>query len=56
MHAPALLQVKEVRDKKEKGKSRARFWELAGSKMGKVTGARPPAAHHLLLGPKLPNG
>jgi len=30
--------VKEVREKKEKGKSRARFWELAGSKMGKVTG------------------
>ena len=44
MRAPAPLQVKEVRDKKEKGKSRARFWELAGSKMGKVTGGRPPPA------------
>jgi hypothetical protein len=32
-------QVKEVREKKEAGKSRARFWEVAGSKMGKVTGA-----------------
>lgn len=34
--------MKEVREKKEKGKSRARFWELAGSKMGKVTGVKPP--------------
>jgi len=32
--------VKEVRDKKEANKSRARFWEVAGSKMGKITGAR----------------
>ena len=31
--------VKEVRDKKEANKSRARFWEVAGSKMGKITGA-----------------
>lgn len=31
-------QVKEVREKKEAGKSRARFWEVAGSKMGKITG------------------
>ena len=30
--------VKEVRDKKEANKSRARFWEVAGSKMGKITG------------------
>lgn len=30
--------VKEVREKKEKNKSRQRFWELAGSKMGKITG------------------
>jgi hypothetical protein len=34
------VQVKEVREKKEAGKSRARFWEVAGSKMGKVTGVR----------------
>ncbi len=31
--------VKEVREKKEAGKSRQRFWEMAGSKMGKITGA-----------------
>ena len=31
--------VKDVRDKKEATKSRARFWEMAGSKMGKITGA-----------------
>jgi hypothetical protein len=30
--------VKDVRDKKEATKSRARFWEMAGSKMGKITG------------------
>lgn len=30
--------VKEVREKKEAGKSRARFWEVAGSKMGSITG------------------
>ena len=30
--------VKDVRDKKEANKSRARFWEMAGSKMGKITG------------------
>ncbi|CAL5219753.1 g1653 [Coccomyxa viridis] len=30
--------VKEVREKKEKNKSRARFWEMAGSKIGKITG------------------
>ncbi len=32
--------VKEVREKKEKNKSRARFWEMAGSKIGKITGGR----------------
>lgn len=32
--------VKEVREKKESNKSRQRFWEVAGSKMGKVTGER----------------
>lgn len=31
--------VKEIRDKKEASKSRARFWEVAGSKMGQITGA-----------------
>lgn len=30
--------VKEVREKKEKNKSRQRFWEMAGSKMGEITG------------------
>jgi hypothetical protein len=35
-----------VREKKEAGKSRARFWEVAGSKMGKVTGAACTAATH----------
>ena len=30
--------VKEIREKKEQNKSRQRFWEMAGSKMGKVTG------------------
>ncbi len=30
--------VKEIRDKKNEGKSRQRFWEVAGSKMGKITG------------------
>ena len=30
--------VKEVREKKEKNKSRARFWEMAGSKIGQITG------------------
>lgn len=33
--------VREVRDKKEQGKSRQRFWEMAGSKMGKITGTPP---------------
>lgn len=33
--------VKEIRDKKEASKSRARFWEVAGSKMGQITGASP---------------
>lgn len=32
--------VKEVREKKEKNKSRARFWEMAGSKIGKITGGQ----------------
>ena len=36
--------VREVREKKEKGKSRQRFWEVAGSKMGKITGAVLPLA------------
>lgn len=31
--------VKDVREKKDASKSRARFWEMAGSKMGKITGA-----------------
>jgi len=35
----------EVREKKEAGKSRARFWEVAGSKMGQITGARPDQCH-----------
>jgi pre-mRNA-splicing factor ATP-dependent RNA helicase DHX38/PRP16 len=30
--------VREIREKKEQGKSRQRFWEMAGSKMGKITG------------------
>ncbi len=30
--------VKEIREKKDENKSRARFWEMAGSKMGKITG------------------
>ena len=30
--------MKEVREKKEKNKSRQRFWEMAGSKMGDITG------------------
>jgi hypothetical protein len=30
--------VKDVREKKDKDKSRARFWEVAGSKMGNITG------------------
>ncbi|KAG2440689.1 hypothetical protein HYH02_010267 [Chlamydomonas schloesseri] len=30
--------VKEVREKKEKNKSRQRFWEVAGSNMAKITG------------------
>ena len=34
--------VKEIRDKKNEGKSRQRFWEVAGSKMGKITGWAPP--------------
>ena len=32
--------VREIREKKEASKSRKRFWEMAGSKMGKITGAR----------------
>lgn len=40
--------VKEIRDKKNEGKSRQRFWEVAGSKMGKITGwALPFAIHHV---------
>lgn len=30
--------VREMREKKEKNKFRQRFWEVAGSKMGKITG------------------
>jgi hypothetical protein len=30
--------VKEVREKKDKDKSRLRFWDMAGSKMGQITG------------------
>jgi pre-mRNA-splicing factor ATP-dependent RNA helicase DHX38/PRP16 len=30
--------VKEIREKKDSNKSRARFWEMSGSKMGKITG------------------
>lgn len=30
--------VKEVREKKEGAKGRQRFWEMAGSKMGQITG------------------
>ena len=30
--------VKEIREKKDANKSRARFWEVAGSKIGKITG------------------
>ena len=37
--------VREVREKKEKGKSRQRFWELAGSKMGQITGSQMHPAH-----------
>ena len=32
----------QVREKKEQNKSRQRFWEMAGSKMGKITGLFPP--------------
>ena len=31
--------VRDIREKKEASKSRKRFWEMAGSKMGKITGA-----------------
>lgn len=34
--------VKEIREKKEQNKSRQRFWEMAGSKMGQITGERHP--------------
>lgn len=30
--------MREMRDKKDASKSRARFWEVAGSKMGNITG------------------
>lgn len=30
--------MKEVREKKDKDKSRLRFWEMAGSKMASITG------------------
>lgn len=41
--------VKEIRDKKNEGKSRQRFWEVAGSKMGKITGR---ALHSCQLKPE----
>ena len=45
--------VKDIRDKKEASKSRARFWEVAGSKMGQITGALklcpPPLPPSLVL-------
>ena len=36
--AARLALLQDVREKKETHKSRARFWEVAGSKMGQVTG------------------
>lgn len=30
--------VKEMREKRDAAKGRARFWEVAGSKMGAITG------------------
>lgn len=30
--------VRQMREKKDAAKGRARFWEMAGSKMGAVTG------------------
>ncbi len=30
--------MKEVREKKDRDKSRTRFWDMAGSKMGQITG------------------
>ena len=38
--------VKEIRDKKNEGKSRQRFWEVAGSKMGKITGTFHAAEYY----------
>jgi pre-mRNA-splicing factor ATP-dependent RNA helicase DHX38/PRP16 len=35
---PFLLMA-QIREKKEAGKSRQRFWEMAGSKMASITGA-----------------
>ncbi len=32
------MLVKETREKKDANKSRARFWDMAGSKMGNITG------------------
>jgi hypothetical protein len=37
-HRNGSQLVKEVREKKDKDKSRLRFWDMAGSKMGQITG------------------
>lgn len=41
--------VKEVRITKEKNKHRARFWEVAGSKMAKITGTTEDEIHFWIL-------
>ena len=41
------MLVAQVREKKEQNKSRQRFWEVAGSKMGKITGAYPHTCRHI---------
>jgi len=43
VHSP----LQDVREKKETHKSRARFWEVAGSKMGQITGGYLVAAGRL---------
>lgn len=35
----------QVREKKEQNKSRQRFWEMAGSKMGQITGVHDMLCH-----------
>lgn len=47
--------VKEIREKKEQNKSRQRFWEMSGSKMGKITGMRPLTGGHLPARPSQPS-